>query len=418
MKERVFIVGLKSQENESTFEESMDELWALAESAGAEVVSRIDQASQPNARTYIGSGKIEEIRELADNMEIDSVIINGELSGSQIKKLESAIGKKILDRTNLILDIFATRARTNESVLQVSLAQAQYMLPRLEGYRDHLSRTGGGIGTRGPGEQQLETDRRHIRNQIARIKKKLKEVEKNRQVTSKRRNDGQIAKVSLIGYTNVGKSTIMNQIIDLSDKDQESKVYADDRLFATLQTSHRSIDYGGNKFILADTVGLIEDLPINLIEAFKSTLEEASYSDLLLIVIDASTDNVSRQLSSINNLIEDLQIGEIDKVIVYNKIDLCDEPIDLNRGELASDSIQISAKNDDDIIRLLETIVDKLKANKHKMKLLIPYKDYSIYSKLLDQYPANSNNPVDEGMVLEIEVDNSWVDKLKKYEVD
>lgn len=417
MKEKVILVGLRTLANKESFDASMDELEELAKSAGAEVVSIVSQSAEPNPRTFIGSGKIEEISELAENMEIDTIIFNSELSGSQIKNLEDITGKKIIDRTNLILDIFATRAKTNEAVLQVSLAQAEYILPRLIGYGNQLSRTGGGIGTRGPGEQQLETDRRHIRGQISRIKKRIKNQEKNRETRSKKRIDSDIPIVSLFGYTNVGKSTIMNKIMDSTDRKESAKVYADDRLFATLETSHRHVEHEGKKFILADTVGLIEDLPVNLIEAFKSTLEEAAYADLLLIVLDASSENLERQITSTMATIEDLEIGHINKLIVYNKIDECEDKSRLITGGISDKSIQISALSDGDIEKLLDKIKEILDEGKIVKKILIPYKESKLYGRLMDKYKPIKQESQDEGIYLEIEVDQADVERIAKYEV-
>lgn len=417
MKEKVILVGLKSLANKESFDASMDELVELAKSAGAEVVSIVSQNSEPNPRTFIGSGKLKEIAEIADNMEIDTIIFNSELSGSQIKNLESITGKKIIDRTNLILDIFATRAKTTEAVLQVSLAQAEYILPRLIGYGNQLSRTGGGIGTRGPGEQQLETDRRHIRSQISRIKKRLKDQEKTRETRSKKRNDSDIPIVSLFGYTNVGKSTIMNRIMEFTDRKENSKVYADDRLFATLQTSHRHVDYKGKSFILADTVGLIEDLPVNLIEAFKSTLEEAAYADLLLIVLDGSSDNLERQISSTMSTIEELEIGHIKKLIIYNKMDKCKDKTVLNSGGISEQSIQISAISDEGIEKLLDKIKEILNEDKITKKILIPYKESNLYGRIMDKYQPIIKEARDEGIYLEVEMDIADIPKIAEYEV-
>lgn len=412
MKEKSIIIGLETEDNFKDYDQSMEELRALAESAGAEVLARADQKGRPNPKTFIGSGKLEEIKEMSENMEVDSLIFNTELSGSQIRNIESKTGKKIVDRTNLILDIFAQRARTKESVLQVSLAQSQYILPRLAGYGKELSKTGGGIGTRGPGEQQIETDRRHIRAQISRIKKALEVQEKNRQTRSKRRRESPIALVSLVGYTNVGKSTIMNKVIDLVEDDKEG-VYADDRLFATLETSHRRVDYKGTSFVLADTVGLIEDLPVNLIEAFKSTLEEVRDSDLILVVLDASTDNINRQLSSITKTLEDMEAGDTKRILVYNKVDK-DQGL---RPKLDDMTIDISAYKDEDIVRLLDEIKDILDQDKTFARLLIPYKDADLYAKLRDRYSDLKADHLDEGVFIEANLTKKEYERLKKYEV-
>ena len=412
MKEKSIIIGLETDDNYKDYDQSMEELRSLAESAGAEVLARADQRGRPNPKTFIGSGKLEEIKEMAENMEVDSLIFNTELSGSQIRNIESKTGKKIVDRTTLILDIFAQRARTKESVLQVSLAQAQYILPRLAGYGKELSRTGGGIGTRGPGEQQIETDRRHVRAQISKIKKSLEVQEKNRQTKSKKRRESPISLVSLVGYTNVGKSTIMNKVIDLVEADKDG-VYADDRLFATLETSHRSVNYKGTPFVLADTVGLIEDLPVNLIEAFKSTLEEVRDSDLILVVLDASTQNINRQLSSITKTLEDMEAGDTDRLLVYNKVDM-DQGL---RPKLDDKTIDISAYKDEDITRLLDEIKEILDQDKILVKLLIPYKDADLYAKLRDKYSELEADHLDEGIFLEANLTKKEYERLKEYEV-
>lgn len=418
MKEKVFIVGLNIHGDDRAFDKSMEELRALAESAGAEVIARIDQNGQANPKTYIGTGKVDEIKDLAESMEVDSIIFNNELSGSQYKNLEKRIGKKIIDRTNLILDIFATRARTNEAVLQVSLAQAQYMLPRLMGLGTELSKMGGGIGTRGPGEQKLETDRRHIRNQIARIKKKLDAQVKTRETASKRRKESPVPVVSLLGYTNAGKSTIMNRVMDYTERDEDTKVYADDRLFATLQTSHRRVKYKDTDFILADTVGLIEDLPVTLIEAFKSTLEEAAFADLVLVVLDAGEDNLERQISSIKSIIEDLELGDIPKIIVYNKMDRCPDPSCLMSGGIASKSIQISALEDEGIRLLLDTIVEEVNKDRVAKALLIPYKDAGAYGKLIDKYKPSFKEARDQGYYVEVDLDIRDLSEYESFEVE
>ncbi len=400
MKEKVIIVGLKLPENRGSFEDSMNELEALAESAGAEVIGRVDQsADRIDAKTFIGSGKAIEIKELAENMEADSIIINHELSGSQIKNLEDTIEKKIIDRTNLILDIFALRAKSVESVLQVELAQANYRLPRLTGYRNYLSRTGGGIGTRGPGEQQLETDRRHIRRQISAIKSRLQKQVDNREITRKQRKSSELPVVSLLGYTNAGKSTIMNRLIEYTGKDSEKKVYADDRLFATLDTRHVRISpKDQNSFILADTVGLIRDIPVNLIEAFKSTLEEIRYADLILVVLDASSENLERQKQAINETIADLEVGHIPVIKVYNKMDMVKDSLLINADSKSEKSIFISALDDDGIKVLLTAINEILNADLIEEKILIPYNDPSTTNFIIDNYNTSKRIMTEDGI--------------------
>lgn len=404
LKENVIIVGLKLPENRLSFEDSMNELEALAESAGAEVIGRVDQsADRIDAKTYIGSGKALEIKELAENMEADSIIINHELSGSQIKNLEDTIEKKIIDRTNLILDIFALRAKSVESVLQVELAQANYRLPRLTGYRNYLSRTGGGIGTRGPGEQQLETDRRHIRRQISAIKDRLQKQVDNREITRKQRKSSELPVVSLLGYTNAGKSTIMNRLIEYTGRDSEKKVYADDRLFATLDTRHvRIMPQNQDSFILADTVGLIRDIPVNLIEAFKSTLEEIKYADLILVILDSSSENLDRQKEAISDTISDLEVGHIPTIKVYNKMDMVDDSLMINADSKSEHSIFISALEDEGIEKLLEEIDSVLNEDMVDAKIRIPYDDPVAANYIIDNFNTSDRITTEDGIEMNV----------------
>ena len=417
MSEKVLIVGLKMPENRYSYEDSMQELEALAESAGAEVLGRVDQsADRIDSKTFIGSGKAIEIGEMAENMEIDTVIINHELSGSQIKNLEDVIGKKIIDRTNLILDIFALRAKSVESVLQVELAQANYRLPRLVGYRNYLSRTGGGIGTRGPGEQKLETDRRHIRREIASIKSRLKKQVDNREITRKQRKESELPVVALLGYTNAGKSTIMNRLIEYTGRSADKKVYADDRLFATLDTRHiRIVPEEYESFILADTVGLIRDIPVNLIETFKSTLEEIKYADLILVVLDASGENLDRQKSAINETIEDLKIGDIPIIEVYNKMDLVGDDLLLNSNSKENEVIYISALEDIGIEKLLQSIDGVLNKDSIEVEIVIPYSEPALINRIIEKYKPQNKKTVDNGMQMRIMINQDEYSTLERY---
>lgn len=417
MSEKVLIVGLKMPENRYSYEDSMQELEALAESAGAEVLGRVDQsADRIDSKTFIGSGKAIEIAEMAENMEIDTVIINHELSGSQIKNLEDVIGKKIIDRTNLILDIFALRAKSVESVLQVELAQANYRLPRLVGYRNYLSRTGGGIGTRGPGEQKLETDRRHIRREIASIKSRLKKQVDNREITRKQRKESELPVVALLGYTNAGKSTIMNRLIEYTGRSADKKVYADDRLFATLDTRHiRIVPEEYESFILADTVGLIRDIPVNLIETFKSTLEEIKYADLILVVLDASGEYLDRQKSAINETIEDLKIGDIPIIEVYNKMDLVGDDLLLNSNSKENEVIYISALEDIGIEKLLQSIDGVLNKDSIEVEIVIPYSEPALINRIIEKYKPQNKKTVDNGMQMRIMINRDEYSTLERY---
>lgn len=290
------LVGVQRDEDISY---SMEELEGLAEAAGARVLgTMIQNMERPNTATLIGKGKVEELKELADSMEADMIIFNDELTGMQLRNLEDTIGIRIIDRTILILDIFATRATSREGKLQVELAQLKYRMPRLTGFGKSLSRLGGGIGTRGPGEKKLETDRRHIQRRVTDIKDELTHLKNTRSVQRARREKSSIPVVALVGYTNSGKSAIMNRI--LSDVQKADKtVLEKDMLFATLDVQQRNVTLeSGREFILIDTVGFVSRLPHSLIEAFKATLEEVTYADLLLHVVDASYENYDFHIKS------------------------------------------------------------------------------------------------------------------------
>ncbi|WP_394992162.1 GTPase HflX [Streptococcus alactolyticus] len=313
--ERVILLGVELPDTEN-FEMSMEELASLAETAGAEVVSSYRQKREKyDSKSLIGSGKLAEIKAIVDADEIDTVIVNDRLTPRQNVNLEAELGIKVIDRMQLILDIFAMRARSHEGKLQVHLAQLKYMLPRLVGQGVMLSRQAGGIGSRGPGESQLELNRRSIRNQISDIERQLKIVEKNRETGREKRTESQVFKIGLIGYTNAGKSTIMNVLTN-------DKQYEADELFATLDATTKQI-YLQNQFqvTLTDTVGFIQNLPTELVAAFKSTLEESRHVDLLLHVIDASDPNHEEHEKVVLDLLKDLDMQDIPRLAVYNKMD-------------------------------------------------------------------------------------------------
>lgn len=313
--ERVILLGVELSDTEN-FEMSMEELASLAETAGAEVVSSYRQKREKyDSKSLIGSGKLAEIKAIVDADEIDTVIVNDRLTPRQNVNLEAELGVKVIDRMQLILDIFAMRARSHEGKLQVHLAQLKYMLPRLVGQGVMLSRQAGGIGSRGPGESQLELNRRSIRNQISDIERQLKIVEKNRETGREKRTESQVFKIGLIGYTNAGKSTIMNVLTN-------DKQYEADELFATLDATTKQI-YLQNQFqvTLTDTVGFIQNLPTELVAAFKSTLEESRHVDLLLHVIDASDPNHEEHEKVVLDLLKDLDMQDIPRLAVYNKMD-------------------------------------------------------------------------------------------------
>jgi GTP-binding protein HflX len=316
--EKAILVGLITKDQtETEVKEYLEELAFLAETAGATAVKRFAQRlPHPDSRTFIGKGKLEEIKRYIDGKDIQTAIFDDELSGSQITNIEKILDIKVIDRSDLILDIFASRAKTAQAKTQVELAQYQYVLPRLRGMWSHLERLGGGIGTRGPGETEIETDRRIVRDKISLLKKKLSEIDK--QSFIQRKDRGEFIRVALVGYTNVGKSTIMN-ILSKSD------VFAENKLFATLDTTTRKVVFDRTPFLLSDTVGFIRKLPHHLVESFKSTLDEVREADILLHVVDISHPNYEAQLSVVNKTLEELNAHNKPTITIFNKMDLYEQ---------------------------------------------------------------------------------------------
>jgi GTPase len=316
--EKAILVGLITKDQtEPEVKEYLEELAFLAETAGATAVKRFAQRlPHPDSRTFIGKGKLEEIKRYIDGKDIQTAIFDDELSGSQITNIEKILDIKVIDRSDLILDIFASRAKTAQAKTQVELAQYQYVLPRLRGMWSHLERLGGGIGTRGPGETEIETDRRIVRDKISLLKKRLSEIDK--QAFIQRKDRGEFIRVALVGYTNVGKSTIMN-ILSKSD------VFAENKLFATLDTTTRKVVFDRTPFLLSDTVGFIRKLPHHLVESFKSTLDEVREADILLHVVDISHPNYEAQLSVVNRTLEELNAHNKPTITIFNKMDLYEQ---------------------------------------------------------------------------------------------
>ncbi|MCZ2458263.1 MAG: GTPase HflX [Chitinophagales bacterium] len=318
--ERAVLIGLVQKgQTEHQVQEYLDELSFLAETAGASSVKRfIQKLPHPDSKTFIGKGKLEEIKQYIAGKNIRIIIFDDELSGSQITNIEKALDIKTIDRTDLILDIFARRAKTAQAKTQVELAQYQYLLPRLRGMWKHLERLGGGIGTRGPGESEIETDRRIARDKISLLRKRLSEIEK--QSLTQRKERGEFIRVALVGYTNVGKSTIMN-ILSKSD------VFAENKLFATLDTTTRKITYESTPFLLSDTVGFIRKLPHHLVESFKSTLDEVREADVLLHVVDISHPNYEEQIGVVNQTLREIGVSEKPIITIFNKMDLYEKDV-------------------------------------------------------------------------------------------
>lgn len=316
--EKAILVGLiHKDQTELQVKEYLEELAFLAETAGATAVKRFAQKlSQPDSRTFIGKGKLEEIKRYIEDKDIQTAIFDDELSGSQISNIEKILEIKVIDRSDLILDIFASRAKTAQAKTQVELAQYQYVLPRLRGMWSHLERLGGGIGTRGPGETEIETDRRIVRDKISLLKKRLAEIDK--QAFIQRKDRGEFIRVALVGYTNVGKSTIMNIL-------SKSEVFAENKLFATLDTTTRKVVYERTPFLLSDTVGFIRKLPHHLVESFKSTLDEVREADILLHVVDISHPNYEEQLGVVSKTLEELNAHNKPTITIFNKMDLYEQ---------------------------------------------------------------------------------------------
>lgn len=312
--EKAILVGLvQPLQNENTAKEYMDELAFLAETAGAVTIKRFTQKLQhPDSKTFIGKGKLEEIKNYIADKEVKIAIFDDELSGSQINNIEKVLEVKTIDRSDLILDIFASRAKTAQAKLQVELAQYQYILPRLRGMWKHLERLGGGIGTRGPGETEIETDRRIVKDKISLLRKRLSVIDK--QAFTQRKDRGEFIRVALVGYTNVGKSTIMNLL-------SKSDVFAENKLFATLDTTTRKIVFENTPFLLSDTVGFIRKLPHHLVESFKSTLDEVREADILLHVVDLSHLQYEEQIGVVNKTLQEIKASEKPALLIFNKID-------------------------------------------------------------------------------------------------
>lgn len=417
--EKTLIVGIELDDDSIEIEVSLDELQELVQAAGGIVVSRVVQKSKAiNPAYFIGKGKAEEIKLYCEELDIDTVVFNDELSGAQIRNLEKIIDKKIIDRTNLILDIFATRAQSKEGKLQVKLAQLNYRLPRLIGMRDYLSREGGGIGTRGPGEQKLETDRRHILREINNIEKQLKEVEANRDIKRKRRINSNLPIVALVGYTNAGKSTLLNKLIE--ENEQISKeVFVKDMLFATLDTSLRHGRLpNGQAYLLTDTVGFVSKLPTHLVEAFKGTLEETTYADMLLHVVDASNKNIDIQINTTMGILKDLDVLEKPIITIFNKMDKIDIGNLIYNNRLVDDKIFVSAKNNLNIDNLKQLIQDRLPQEYRYVLMKIPYDKQYIINYLMNNYEIDDLKHKEDGTYFNLSINAIDFGKYKEYIVD
>lgn len=409
--ERVILAGVHRGQKDilwDTTEESMHELGELVKTAGGVLVGEMVQnKADIETATYMGEGKLEELKAAAEALEADTVVFDDELSSVQMRNITDYLGIKVLDRSMLILDIFAMRAKSGEGKLQVELAQLKYRLPRLRGFGTEMSRTGAGIGTRGPGETRLESDRRHIRRRIGALEEEIKELKKHRLLIRDRRKKDGVITAALVGYTNAGKSTLLNTLTD-------ADVFAEDKLFATLDPTSRLITLDDNrKILLVDTVGFIRKLPHHLIEAFKSTLEEAVVADVLLHVIDASCGEMDSQIEVVERVLKD--IGAVGKpvVAVFNKCDKLDEtPVAVMQSDRR---VYISAKNKTNIQDLIDALADAAPGKKQYVRVCIPYSEGALVSALHESEKVISEEYGERGTVMELMVDAKMYAVIRKY---
>lgn len=413
--EKAILVGVDS-------EESLEELKELAAACGVLTLKKVTQHKEKIDNAYfIGKGKVFEIKLLVQELHANLIIFDDELSGAQVRNLEDGIGVKVIDRTTLILEIFARRARSKEAKLQVELAQLKYRMPRLMGLGKVLSRTGGGIGTKGPGEKKLEIDRRHINERVYEIQKELKKIKKVRRVQREKRVSQKLPCISLVGYTNAGKSTLRNAVCEIAapiDSLNKENVMEADMLFATLDVTTRAIMLDdGRRAVLTDTVGFVRKLPHDLVEAFKSTLEETIYADLLVHVVDTSSDTLIQQIESVNGVLSQLGVKDKAQILVLNKIDkVSKEKLDEIEKLFASyDIVKISAKNRINLDKLMKKIGECIPSTDKKAEYLIPYSEQKIVSYIHEKSVVKSEEFKDNGTHIVAIVDDEVYNKCKMY---
>ena len=416
-KERALLVGVNINDDEYFFKE-VNELRELAKACEMEPVELVVQnLSSINSAFYVGVGKLDEIKDKIKELDIDIVIFNNELTPSQLKNIEQKLDIAVLDKTALILEIFNIRAKTKEAKLQVEVARLKYMLPRLVGLHKALGRQGGGssVSNKGSGEKKIELDRRIIEARISKLNKELEQISKTRETQSKKREKSSIPLVSMVGYTNAGKSTLLNDFVELSGEDEDKKVFEEDMLFATLETSVRKIKLKDNKeFLLSDTVGFIKSLPHELIKAFRSTLEEVKHADLLLHVIDFSDDDYEENIRVTENTLKIIGAQDIPVIYVYNKSELKKEKFPV----VSDNSIYISAKNKIGIYELLELINKSIFKGYKSCCMLIPYDKGNILSFFNEMYNIKNTDYLEEGTKIEFDCSLKDYDKYKEYLIE
>ncbi len=408
--ERVVLVGIDTGEGIFDTESCLDELAELARTAGAEVVGRLIQKREAiNKSTYLGKGKIEELKAYVEFTDATGIICDDELNQNQIRNLENALNTKVMNRTLVILDIFAKRAGSAEGKVQVELAQLKYNMAHLTGRGIEMSRLGGGIGTRGPGEKKLETDRRNIADRISELNRELREIENHRSVLREKRLESNIPVIALVGYTNAGKSTLMNTVTG-------SEVLAENKLFATLDTTTRSLEtQSGAKYLFTDTVGFIQKLPHNLIKAFRATLEEVKYADILVHVVDASNPKRSEQMNVVYNTLKELGAADKPVLTVYNKIDREDVELPLIKDERALATMSVSAATGKNIPEFLEKVEETIRSFKKSVCVLIPYSEGRLLAIIHGSCEITASETRENGYYFELYADEETENRLRKF---
>lgn len=410
--ERVILVAVDADNSEDDTEKCLDELEDLAKTAGAATVGRVIQKRERvSAGYYVGSGKLDEIRTMINAFDATGIICDDELTPAQMRNMEKILQTKVMDRTMLILDIFAARAVSSEGKIQVELAQLKYRLSRLTGMGTSMSRLGGGIGTRGPGEKKLETDRRHIKERIHELKSDLEEIRTHRSLLRNQRSKSGRPVVSLVGYTNAGKSTILNSLTDAG-------VLEEDKLFATLDTTTRNVTLlGGSNIYLTDTVGFVQKLSHHLVEAFKATLEELKFADILLHVVDASDENRVKHMEVVYSTLRDLGCGEKPVITVFNKMDK-EVEMPLPQDKNCCARVEICAKNQKSLENLLDVTEEVLKSFRKPMKVLIPYTEGSLLAVVHGKCEIINEEHTENGTLIEAYMTDEAAGRLEKYKVE
>ncbi len=411
VKEKAIIVAVDYGKGILTPELSLNELEELVETVGGEVVGRIIQnLDRPHVKHYVGKGKLEEIKELIEDLDVDVVVCDDELTSVQNKNMAKELGVKVLDRTGIILEIFAKRASSNEGKIQVELAMLRYKKSRMLGQGIEMSRQGGGIGTRGLGEKKLELDRRVINDKIAQLNSELKEIEKHREILRYQRKRTNNIVVSLVGYTNAGKSTLLNSL-------SSSNILAEDMLFATLDTTARNVELtNGSKIILMDTVGFIQKLPTGLVKAFRSTLEELNHADILLHVVDGSSENRAEHIKVVEETLKEIGVEDKPVVLVYNK---CDKGLEyplVNNGNYF-DIVEISAKNNINLDILKDSVEKILQSFRTSIEILIPFSEGRLSTEIHNSCEVVEEEFLAEGTRFVLYADEKMTNKLNSYKI-